>query len=207
MRFIEKVQADKRTRDVVFHARIATSGGISAQKCHPFPLTDNARELNATQYKTKGALVFHNGVFSLNVENGLNDTQTFIKNSLAPIARLDADGLKNGRFDDLLKMATSGSRLLMLYPDGVKTFGAWTEDGGVMYSNTGYKPYTYAARSWYTVDDWDAWYEAESERREAYNAKRRENARNGAQTGAKYNASWWEKHGKNAAVTGGENGK
>jgi hypothetical protein len=212
--FLDRLRADKHVNDIIFHARIATSGGISAEKCHPFPLSADNDTLNKTQYGTRGALVFHNGVFSIDIENGLNDSQTYIKRVLYPLARLDSNGVRNGRFDEILRMSSAGSRLLLLYPDGVKTFGTWTESEGVLYSNTGFRPWTYygnGARSYYygwTADEWDEWEEIQRERRAAASAQKRKNAKNGgAETGAKFNASWWEKHGKNEAVKGGADGK
>ena len=192
MRYMEALRKDNHVNDIILHARIATSGGISAEKCHPFPVSMDEETLNKRQFATGGALVFHNGVLSVKVADGLNDTQTFIKNSIAPLDRLDGKGLKNGKYDELLTLATSGSRLLLLYPDGVRLFGRWETDEktGVLYSNTGYKPYaTYYGR--WTDDDWERW--------ESY-YKRKDTT----QTGGKYNAKWWENHGKKG---GADNGK
>lgn len=130
-------------RDVVFHARIATSGGISAEKCHPFPLTSDDDILQVRSYLTRGAVVFHNGVFSITPETGKNDTQTFIKYALSPLYKNDPEGVLAGKYDYLIEQAVKGSRVVILHAKGIKLFGAnWTsDDGGVLYSNTSYKPY------------------------------------------------------------------
>lgn len=129
----------------VFHARIATSGGVSAEKCHPYPLTADLRQLNATHGTTRGAVCFHNGMLSVNIEQGLNDTQSFIKNDLARLNAIDGRGVKSGKYDELIKLATRGSRFVIMYPEGLKCYGEWETEDGVLYSNTTYKRprYTY----------------------------------------------------------------
>lgn len=156
--------------EILFHARIATSGGISAAKCHPYPLTSNDARLDITRYTGRDPVVFHNGVFSLTPEIGKNDTQTFIKQSLAPLHKSDPSALKNGGFDSLITLATRGSRVAIMYPDGVRFFGTWeTDDGGVLYSNTSYKPApVYYGYRW---DDDEYYY-----------------------GGQKYNREWYTKH-------------
>jgi hypothetical protein len=146
MRIYERVKRDALA--FVFHARIATSGGVSAQKCHPFPISNDERALNVTTYDGTRPCAFHNGVFPLTVEKGFNDTQTFIKNSIYPIHDADGDGLKTGRFDALLEFATRNSRFVLLYPDDIRVFGEWEKDNGVYYSNGGFKDYgaLYATR-------------------------------------------------------------
>lgn len=159
--FIVSLRERPSVRDIVFHARIATSGGISAEKCHPYLLTANSSELNYTEATTtKTPLIFHNGIFSLTPDKGLNDTQTFIRRCLYPLQKLDPRGLKWDRYDELIEMATGRSRLLMLYPDEVKRFGEWTADGGALYSNYNFKKpdysqafFRYAGGKWYEEYD------------------------------------------------------
>lgn len=160
---------DGRANDIVFHARIATSGGISAGKCHPFPLTDKNESLDAVNYRGKNPVVFHNGVFSIDIEKGLNDSQTFIKYALTPLYKADAHGVKNGAHDELIDMSVKGSRLVILFPDGLRIYGrGWeTDDGGTVYSNTSYKTFNYNGYyngayyyNGYIWDDEDGWTKA-----------------------------------------------
>lgn len=136
---LERAKQDKY-KQFVFHARIATSGGISASKCHPFIMSDK----NAKLDKTKGdaeAVCFHNGIFSINVEQGLNDTQTFIKKCLFPLWATNKKALLRGNYDRLIGQAVTGSRFVLMTPKGLRLFGSgWEKDGGVWYSNSGYKP-------------------------------------------------------------------
>ena len=137
--FIRELRRDPSVRDIVFHARIATSGGVSGEKCHPFPLTDDPEALNAKEGSTSGApLVFHNGVFRITPEKGLNDTQTYIKNILTPLYNTNPAAFDGGKFDPVINTTSDGSRVLLLYPDGVKFFGQWYSHEGIKYSNRNY---------------------------------------------------------------------
>lgn len=155
--FLKTLYKTGGVRDVIFHARIGTSGGISAEKCHPFPLSADAHQLNRTTYKGGAPVVFHNGIFSIDIEDGLNDTQSFVKNCLFPLYRTDPQGLAAGRYDAFIDMAVHGSRLVIMYPDGFRAYGTgWQEEPEAWYSNTGYKPapvYSGGARRWYGWDD------------------------------------------------------
>lgn len=126
----------------IFHARIATSGGISPQKCHPFLLSDKDGALNATHYDGTRPCVFHNGVFALTPFNNLNDTQTLVKSMLAPLYFKSKNGLYNGDFNALIQFLTRGNRFVIMHPDKIQVFGNWITDNGVQYSNGNYKPYT-----------------------------------------------------------------
>lgn len=167
-------------RDVVFHARIATSGGISAEKCHPFPMSGCDENLNRTTYAGKKPIIFHNGVFSLTPDDGLNDSQTFIKKSLYPLFKADERGFTAGKYNDLINMAVHGSRLVIMYPDGLYAYGAgWQkDDNGVWYSNSGYKDFSaYYSTRW--DDEW------EYDRTTAKKAQKKREV-------AIYGAEWWE---------------
>jgi hypothetical protein len=166
---LDKISATTGVRDVNFHARIGTSGGISAEKCHPYPLTADEGHLNRTSYKGHAPVVFHNGVFSIDIDEGLNDSQTFVKNMLYPLHRAVPQGLAAGKYDDLIEMAVKGSRLVIMYPDGIRAYGVgWQEEPEAWYSNTGYKP----AR----VYDWD-WDDYD---------------RSWGGYGSSYDADWWK---------------
>jgi hypothetical protein len=176
-KLIEKMRRVGGVKDIIFHARIGTSGGISAEKCHPYPLSADPDTLDRTTYSGGAPVVFHNGVFSIDIEDGLNDSQTFVKNMLYPLYKSDPQGLRRGRYDYLIEMAVSGSRLVIMYPDGFRAFGnGWAEEDEAWYSNTGYKPatsYAYGSRwydyhdDWYDedyMDDWEEYRASKSEK-------------------------------------------
>lgn len=157
-KFLKRLRNEEGVKDIIFHARIGTSGGISAAKCHPYPLSADAHQLNRTTYGGSAPVIFHNGVFSLDIEDGLNDSQTFIKNMLFPIYRADPRGLLSGKYDGIIDMAVHGSRLVIMTADGFRAYGVgWCEEDEAWYSNSGYKSYV---ASYYAWDDgeWSASY-------------------------------------------------
>ena len=158
--FLKRLSKTDGVRDVIFHARIGTSGGISAAKCHPYPLSADDKQLNRTTYGGGAPVVFHNGVFSIDIEDGLNDSQTFVKKMLYPLYRADARGLLAGKYDELIDMAVHGSRLVIMTPEGFRAYGSgWCEENEAWYSNSGYKSYT--ARYGYACYGWDDEYDDE----------------------------------------------
>lgn len=151
------IQSLKDPHDIIVHARIATHGGICAERCHPFPLTNKTALLNKKSGITTAPLVFHNGVFhGLTTDRTTSDSQAFVRDCLHPLFTKDPDGLKAGAYDDLINLAVNGSRIALLYPDGVKLYGrGWVNDLGATFSNTSYKPYTAPAYRWGRLFDDD----------------------------------------------------
>lgn len=155
----ERANRDGEVLDFVFHARIATSGGVSAEKCHPFVVSSNNNILDKTSGHGRTPVAFHNGIFPITPDNGLNDTQTLIKHCIAPLYERDAKGLQKGKHNAVITLATRGSRFVLLYPDRLYTFGEWESEDGVLYSNSHYKEpkYKYYYNDYY--DDIDGgWY-------------------------------------------------
>ena len=149
---------------VVFHARIATSGGVSAEKCHPYPLTADRTRLNTIK-GTSGAVVFHNGILPIAHSVDENDTQAYIRKVLAPRS---AEVL-SGTFDEVIELTITGSRLVILTPDGAKRYGSGREqEDGVWYSNSGFKPYT--PSKYYRWNAWDDYDERTSDEFYGYSA-------------------------------------
>lgn len=166
--FIERLTATAGVGDIVFHARIGTSGGVSTEKCHPFPVSGCDEQLNRTTYCGNAPLVFHNGVFSIDIEAGLSDSQTFVKRMIYPLWKADPKGLLKGRYDGIINMAVKGSRLVIMYADGWRAYGTgWCEEDEAWYSNSGYKAYTYTRGGWYD-GDWGWEYDREYEEFEKY---------------------------------------
>ena len=152
---------------ILFHARIATSGGVSAEKCHPYPLTDKDKFLNAIDFTTSVPVIAHNGVLPIDIDAGLNDSQTFIKKYLYPIITRSPRAFKRGKLDCIINRLVNGSRLAIITPAGIKTYGTgWETHDGIKYSNGNYKRYTYYsgnAYKWYNDydkywGDYDDWY-------------------------------------------------
>jgi hypothetical protein len=117
----------------VFHARIATIGGVRAELCHPFPLDLRLRATRLDGMSRKGVL-FHNGHWP--------DWQRFVTpapNDRSPWSDSRAMALIAGKYgaDVIEEIVPDSQRVVLFTPDGVRRLGAgWTETRrGVFASN------------------------------------------------------------------------
>ena len=143
-------------KNLVMHFRISTSGGISKETCHPFPISNKLRKLRKTEINC-GSGVVHNGIIGKYAwEEKMSDTQRFILEDIFSLWRLNnkdtlAKEFKgNGKFC-ILK--SSGD--IELYGDFIKKEEGW------IFSNESYAPRSYDKyyKSSYTSNpynyDWD----------------------------------------------------
>jgi len=113
----------------VLHFRIATSGKIDLNNCHPFAVN-------------KSLSFVHNGMLSINPLNkAVSDTWTFNETILKKLPR---DFYKNESYVRLLDMAVGSSKLVFLDSDNTpliinEAAGHWKGDN--WYSNNSYMPY------------------------------------------------------------------
>lgn len=121
---------------LVSHFRIATSGGISEGKCHPFPITDNVHLLNYGHVSCDYG-VAHNGIINTGNKK-LSDTQCFIIGVLYPLAK---DGLIfNKAVKELIAM-THSKFVIMDHHGYCSVIGDFEKDGDSFFSNSFYKSY------------------------------------------------------------------
>lgn len=182
--FFSKVELWKAFRKLpikyprAIHCRIATSGRVSTQCCHPFPIADNYKEMMSSSGIARNGCVMHNGVlYDYTPTQGMNcqysDTMKFTKDSLYKLAPV-LDNEEVRRLLDLDMTEVDRSRLLVFLP-GLKVykFGDWEYDeaNGFYASNLSYlgdrfrkfpKCYagTYSGVDSYTTGDYvldDAW--------------------------------------------------
>ena len=124
---------------VVYHFRIATSGGITPANCHPFPVSANIDDLKTLTIACKTAFV-HNGILGKG-NTDLSDTQLYILHKLSRYTSLK---------DSISRIAkdTVGSRTAILNADGqLWLTGRWIEKDGYHFSND-----TYSYRDWGCYD-------------------------------------------------------
>lgn len=128
-------------KNVVLHFRIATSGGKTPAKTHPFILSNNDGALNTIEIQAHAPGVAHNGVLSQFTYNKqLSDTQNYIKDFLYNIYKLNRHFYNNKYFNALIERSLGSSKLAII--DGAKliTYGDYVEDeGGLLFSNSTYK--------------------------------------------------------------------
>jgi len=141
---------------VVYHFRIQTHGGVVSQLTHPYPVTDNVKELHNTRWCCEDYGVAHNGIFSItDVPSGESDTTMWIKDRLNHIKRLseyDGVSLLDDEYKDVINsLVGSGSKVAIMDTEGdVKMYGSgWIADkSGAYFSNTSYS-YTKSYTSYY----------------------------------------------------------
>ncbi len=129
--------------DVIFHFRQATNGVISMSNCHPFPVSSDQAELASLDTNCEIAIA-HNGIIwgvgdKYNYNNPIGfktDTQEFIEDYITQLR----DALWNKAVQGLIEAATS-SKFVLLSNRGLTYIGKFVEDGGLFYSNQGYKLY------------------------------------------------------------------
>lgn len=113
-------------KDVVLHFRIATSGKVDEENCHPHLIHPNLAYV-------------HNGIISdLNDDKNVCDTIRFanILKSLPP------DFVTSPALLSLIEMAVGSSRMVFMNGDGIVGFinhASGIESGGIWYSNGGFR--------------------------------------------------------------------
>ena len=133
---LKKIKKIDPALQVIIHFRLATSGGTSPEKCHPFPISDDEPLLNQL-YQYSDIAMAHNGILGAGEKN-LSDTQIFIRDELAKLkVRLFNDDVK-----EALTIALNGSNKVIIMSGNQidpAIYGQWYFDKGVFYSNDGYK--------------------------------------------------------------------
>lgn len=125
---------------VIYHFRIATSGGIAPANCHPFPVSANVNDLKSLTIACKTAFV-HNGVLGKGKKD-LSDTQLYVLKKLSRYGNLQGSIPK-------IEKDTAGSRTAILNADGqLWLTGKWVKKDGYHFSN---ETYAYPAE-WYPYD-------------------------------------------------------
>lgn len=146
---------DLKNKALILHFRIGTSGGLDANKTHPFILTNKSKLINKFNGDaiTCNAAVVHNGVLNDYVYGGLSDTQNFIKDFLYDVYY---SNLKDNIKNKIIKSELNTSKLIILNANGsVNKYGDFIKDAdGVYYSNASYKDrYYYTSKNYCYYDD------------------------------------------------------
>lgn len=137
-----ELQAPERFKNTNFalHFRIGTSGKNDKATCHPFPISNEFRELRKTEGEVDSVL-FHNGILSKGgvVSPLASDTQDFVVAMYPMFKKYNKSKARDFFIEELI----TGSKLLVLYKNNkFKMYGQWEKDGDVWVSNLHYK-YSY----------------------------------------------------------------
>ena len=136
----------------IYHFRITTSGGTKQSLTHPFPLSNKKSKLLRLQQSCDVA-VAHNGIIDINIEKGLSDTATYIKNELSAYKTIKTDFYKSEVIQDAIEHRID-SKLAILSQDGsIVTIGNFEEENALLFSNTSYMGYRSFYSDWYADVD------------------------------------------------------
>lgn len=145
---------------IVVHFRITTHGGTEKGLCHPFPLTNDKKELKSISGTTDIGIA-HNGCISLtsDANKGMSDTSEFIK-KYASVIITNPKWYDNPYANKLLAKVID-SKMLVLSNDGHGEIvgKGWSEVNGVMFSNTSYQKREWVYYDTYFDDDWLDYYD------------------------------------------------
>ena len=166
----ESIPEDERTETaIVMHFRIATHGKVQPGCCHPFPLTDDRKQMRATSTKSRMG-VAHNGVIAgRHTNDDWSDSMDFIACVMTPLMKMNPSFMFNDHALDMLEGACDSKLAIMENSGEIALVGKFYPEDGVMYSNTSYMKsvwnYTSYSNVWsqprlsYTDYDYDYDYE------------------------------------------------
>lgn len=143
---------DPKSVPIVFHFRIATSGGVSQENTHPFPISANIATLKKTRARC-GLGVAHNGVIPVTTRAGISDTMEYIASQLIFLYQMNPYFYKETAGKELILNATQSKWAFMDGDGSIETIGEYIEDDEILYSNDSYLPYI-NYQKWNVWDDY-----------------------------------------------------
>lgn len=149
--FVDAIEAEDFTDDdvVVYHFRISTQAGVTPEMTHPFPLSDDLKDMNLLDCICSVGIA-HNGIIRLTSNNNKNysDTALFITEYLPALIR-DTEDITDRRVKKIIK-ELAGSKLAMLNGEGeVSIIGDFYGIGcGLLFSNTSFQTRVDMSRTW-----------------------------------------------------------
>lgn len=151
---------DLKELPVVMHFRITTHGGTKAENCHPFPISDSVGMLSKLRQVTKIG-VAHNGIIDITPRKGISDTMEYIISQLSPLSKAVPNFYENKYLMQMISNAIDSKMAFLTDKGDIYTIGTFTEEDGIMYSNTSYKSpgwlsgYQYAHGAMYLPESWE----------------------------------------------------
>lgn len=140
----------------VLHFRITTHGGTSKGMCHPFPLSDDIKELTATRLTTDIGIA-HNGMIPLTeYASQISDTAEFIRRYMTKLVHNEND--MDSDILDIIETCIDSKMAILTASADVHLLGKFVQDGnGVYYSNTSYQKRRSKTASTKTVLDYSGY--------------------------------------------------
>lgn len=160
----DAVTISKEAKEMALHCRIATSGGINQEMCHPFMLTKSKGDFYKLEGESVKPLIMHNGIINIDVIKGLSDTCTYIKKKLYPRYKRNKGFMHDNNYVNSISNEIGGSKLVIFSKTmPTKLIGDWKEKDGCYYSNLLFDTFDYFKyykTSYVTkYDIWDDFYD------------------------------------------------
>lgn len=131
-------------KSLVIHCRIGTSGRNTKGNTHPYPITNNSKELKKTFFKSDIGIA-HNGIIrDYELTGNCSDTQSFIMKYLYPIYSHYRDFYKNKYITSGIEEITNSKFVILDTKDNIYKIGDFIEDKGLFFSNDSYLPPRYS---------------------------------------------------------------
>lgn len=153
--FIHNVRQEKFTAldSVVYHFRISTQAGKTAEMCQPFPLTKDITKTKLLDV-TCPIGIAHNGIISITTdarERVYSDTAIYIADVLSLLIRSTKDMTRSEVAKAIEITTEHHNRFALMNGDGkIITLGdGWINDGGLLYSNGSYAR---NINNWFNID-------------------------------------------------------
>lgn len=132
---------DLTDKDLVLHFRIATSGGVSRECTHPFPVTKDLDEMRKLDNICRYGFA-HNGIIDGYGSKDFSDTMEYVKDVVSSINNIE----NNEALLDALAREHA-SKFALLTKDNFEIGGTWIYDEDCYFSNTSYKEnYYYSSK-------------------------------------------------------------
>lgn len=146
-----KENNDFKNKNLIIHFRIGTSAENTKEHTHPYPLTNNKKELHKLKTECKVGIV-HNGIIAdyTPKTKQTNDTQEFIINYLYPLYKNYNEFYKNKYITDGIQTITNSKFVILDNNDNMTMIGDFINEKKVYYSNNTYKT-TYSYK-WYNYE-------------------------------------------------------
>lgn len=133
---------DTTKTPMVFHFRITTHGGTSAENCHPFPVCDDIKMLKKLKNRTNLG-VAHNGIISsVTPRAGISDTMEYVATKLALMKSINRKFPENKYFRSIIELDITTDRMAFLSCEGkINMIGnfEFDKETGMYYSNSTYR--------------------------------------------------------------------
>lgn len=141
----------------VIHFRITSCGETNKEQTHPFVYSNNPVNFGIQSLETTRPVFFMNGTITkIKEDKGLNDTATFIKNTIYNSSL----NVENKTDREIIGQLTNAKWLIMT-PQKVHMIGNFIDDHGIWYSNLNHEfMYDYSDRYGYGEPDYYEYYDS-----------------------------------------------